>query len=206
MSRTIYGNIKENIDVYEPIEKGYKSLLLKYNCHGTYEHSYEVGLEAERLALRFNCDSEKAKIAGFYHDISAVIGRDQYLSSAEEMAIEILDEERQLPLIIHQKLSKKITQDMFGVMDEEILNAIGRHTTLHKNYTKLDLIVFLADKIAWDQLELAPFLQNIHDGLEISLERGAYEYVHYMLNESDGFKVLHPWMKDAYETLKLKIL
>ena len=39
----------------------------------------------------------------------------------------------------------------FGIEDNEILSAIECHTTLKKNYSDIDLVLFVADKIKWDQ-------------------------------------------------------
>ena len=64
-------------------------------------------------------------------------------------------------MIIHQKLSKVIAKEIFKVDDEEILNAICCHTTLRKHATKMDLVLFVADKIEWDQNGAPPYLAEV---------------------------------------------
>ena len=44
-----------------------------------------------------------------------------------------------------------MAQTWFGCFDPAVLSAIGCHTTLKANPGPLDLLVFLADKLAWDQ-------------------------------------------------------
>ncbi len=64
-------------------------------------------------------------------------------------------------MIIHQKLSRVIAKEIFKVENEEILNAICCHTTLRKHATKMDLVLFVADKIEWDQNGTPPYLIEI---------------------------------------------
>ena len=45
--------------------------------------------------------------------------------------------------------------------DEETLNAICCHTTLRKHATKMDLVLFVADKIEWDQNGTPPYLVEV---------------------------------------------
>ncbi len=45
--------------------------------------------------------------------------------------------------------------------DEEILNAISCHTTLRKHATKMDLVLFVADKIEWDHNGTPPYLVEV---------------------------------------------
>lgn len=49
---------------------------------------------------------------------------------------------------------------------------------LKKDANIYDKIVFLADKIAWDQEE-PPYINEIMGGLDISLEQACYNSIHY---------------------------
>ena len=104
---------------------------------------------------------KKAAIAGYLHDISAIFPNEVRIVVAEEFGIEILEEERKFPMIIHQKLSRVIAKEIFKVHDEETLNAICCHTTLRKHATKMDLVLFVADKIEWDQNGTPPYLVEV---------------------------------------------
>lgn len=65
-------------------------------------------------------------------------------------------------MIIHQKISKEMARDIFNIMDQEILDAVGCHTTLKKNSTILDKVLFVADKIEWDQIGEPPRLRDAY--------------------------------------------
>ena len=106
--------------------------------------------EAKKIAEKFHVDKEKAAIAGYLHDISGIF-QTRRIAVAEEFGVAIVEAERKFPMIIHQKLSRVIAKEIFKIEDEEILNAICCHTTLRKHATKMDLVLFVADKIEWDQ-------------------------------------------------------
>ncbi|KAA0769499.1 HD domain-containing protein [Bacillus sp. AR2-1] len=184
------------------IENDIKSFLLKYNKELTYKHSIQVAKEARKIAITYHVNEEKAAIAGYLHDISAIFPNEDRVAVAEEFGIEILQEEREFPMIIHQKLSKVIAKEIFKVDDEEILNAICCHTTLRKLATKMDLVLFVADKIEWDQNGAPPYLVEVKKELEKSLEHAAFAYISYLWDRKDTLKVIHPWLEDAYWQLK----
>lgn len=148
--------------------------------------------------LSYN-ETRKVVIAALLHDIGGIYPINQRIEVARKYHIELLDEELEFPLIIHQKLSRYLAKMMFGIKDETILNAIECHTTLKTNYTKVDLIVFLADKIAWDQEGQPPYLKELLQCLDHSLEDAALYYIDYLLNYD--IKVVHPWLMAARRKL-----
>lgn len=184
------------------IEHDAYCLLKYYNCLKTIEHSKDVAEQALILANDFNINNNKVNIASVLHDISAFIPNKKRLEYAEKIGLEILDEERQFPILLHQKISKVIAKELFKVEDEDILSAIECHTTLKSHPTKIDLIVFIADKIRWDQEGIPPYLYNVEEGLKVSLEIGALCYIDFLLNKSSTFKIAHPWLLEAYTYLK----
>ncbi|MDH2888297.1 bis(5'-nucleosyl)-tetraphosphatase (symmetrical) YqeK [Bacillus cytotoxicus] len=180
------------------IEEDMKDFLLKYEKEFTYKHSMRVANEARKLARKFHVNEEEAAIAGYLHDISAVFPNEQRIAAAESFGIDILQEEREFPMIIHQKLSKEIAKEIFKVTNEQILDAIGCHTTLRKHATAMDLVLFVADKIEWDQKGVPPYIDRVKKSLEISLEQAAFAYISYLWERKDTLKVLHPWLEEAY--------
>ncbi|RWS44612.1 HD domain-containing protein [Bacillus mycoides] len=184
------------------IEHDIKEFLLKYNKEFTYKHSIRVANEARKIAVMFHENEEKAAIAGYLHDISAIFPNEERIAVAEKFGIEILQEEREFPMIIHQKLSRVIAKEVFKIEDEVVLNAICCHTTLRKHATKMDLVLFVADKIEWDQNGTPSYLVGIKNGLEKSLEHAAFVYISYLWERKDTLKVIHPWLEEAYWHLK----
>lgn len=190
-----------NVDTY----KNCQDILNKYNKNIVLSHSLAVSNEAKRLAEIFGENVVAAGLAGILHDISAVIPNEIKIEVAESLGLYIYQEEREFPLVIHQRLSKAISSKIFGITDTVILDAIGCHTTLRNNPTNLDMIIFIADKIKWDQGGRPPYLNMIEKGLSKSLEEGAFTFVEYLYDNKDNLKVVHPWLVEAYNCLNLRL-
>lgn len=185
------------------LKKSITGFLELNNCLDTISHSIEVANYAKDISCKYSIRSELAEVSGLLHDISAVIPNNKRIEVANILGIEIYDEERKMPLIIHQKISKVIAQDIFKINDTSILSAIECHTTLKKEPSKLDLLLFVSDKIKWDQDGNPPYLEGLLYNLDKSLEHSALYYIDYLLQNE--IKVIHPWLKDAYEYLNYKL-
>lgn len=180
-----------------------RDFLQGYNSYQTYDHCMSVGEYAYRLGEKTLNDPNKAKIAGFLHDISAIYPNDQRVDVAKKLEIPLCKEEIKFPMIIHQKISRQMALDIFKITDPEILSSIECHTTLKGGYSDLDLVVFIADKIKWDQTGEPPYLSGLIAALDQSLEHAAYYYIEYLLN--NDIKVVHPWLMDAYRKLQIDL-
>ncbi|KOR90225.1 bis(5'-nucleosyl)-tetraphosphatase (symmetrical) YqeK [Paenibacillus solani] len=181
-------------------------LFLSANqCPSTAKHCMDVGAESRRIALLFNADPVAAEIAGWLHDISAVFPNHERIDVARQLHIEVLPEEEIFPMIIHQKISKVMAKEIFNIADPDILSAVGCHTTLRSNSSLLDRVLFVADKIAWDQEGTPPFIDDLNRNLKESLTHAAFAYLHFLWERKETLKVIHPWLRDAYEDLKDKV-
>ncbi|MGG1250695.1 bis(5'-nucleosyl)-tetraphosphatase (symmetrical) YqeK [Brevibacillus agri] len=174
------------------------SLFRLHGCTETARHSVLVAQEAERLAIRFGVDRQAAVTAGLLHDSSAIFPNSQRIEVARLAGVDVLPEEEQFPMIVHQKLSVVIARELFAVSDADILSAIGCHTTLKTGAKPLDLVLFVADKIKWDQPGTPPYLQPLLAALDDSLECAALVYLAYLWERRDKLRVVHPWLRDAY--------
>src|SRR6266536_732482 len=101
-------------------------------------------------------------------------------------------------MIIHQKLSRVLASEVFGVHDVLVLDAVECHTTLRANATQMDKVLFVADKIAWDQEGIAPYHHKLLAALEQSLDHAVFVYLKYLWTRRHTLKVFHPWARDAY--------
>lgn len=181
------------------------NFLKLHNRKIVAEHTKEVANECKIIAEKFGVDVQKAELAGLLHDISAAFSFDARLNISNSLGLEVLNEEKEFPLILHQKISAVMAQDVWNINDEHVLSAIGCHTTLKRNYSELDLVLFIADKIKWDQKGIPPYIEQVEEGLKISLEHAAYEYINYLMENKENLKVIHPWLIGAYENLNFKI-
>lgn len=200
----MFGEVTKNFQFSGDIKKDSQNLLIKYQQFVTAEHSLRVAEKAKNLAIKYGIDKSSAEIAGLLHDISGIYPNDTRLQVAQALGLNIFEEERVLPLILHQRISRVMAEELFNIHNDEILSAIGCHTTLKAKASKLDMVLFVADKIEWDKEGIPPYLSEIEKGLSVSLECGAFSYINYILDDSKSLKVIHPWLIEAYKFLLQK--
>ena len=202
--KTVFENISARYKKTDDIFFDIINFLKEYGQNKTIEHSLDVAEKGIELASIFQEDKHKIKLASYLHDISVIIPNNKKIEFAKALEIEIIEEERIFPMIIHQKISKEIAQKIFKINGIEILNAIECHTTLKANPSKLDMILFMADKIKWDQEGDPPYLTIIESNLKISLENGVKAFVNYLMENRNKLKVIHPLLIDAYNYFRNK--
>ena len=211
----LFTPLTANVQLVGDVPSDVTAFLIHHGHPKTADHCARVAAEAERLALQFGEDGRLAQTAGWLHDVSAVFPNRQRAHVARQLGLEILPEEAAVPMILHQKLSAVMARQIFGVPDKAVLSAIACHSTLKANASLLDKIVFIADKIAWDQPHTAPFLEGIlaalkkekekgktqKQGPEQSLDQAVLHYLHHLWQRRDTVPVVHPWFIAAYEQL-----
>ena len=187
-------------DLFQDIEK----TLIHNKKENVLNHSKGVYEKGKELSIKFDNNIHKIKVASYLHDISCIIPNENKIEYSNLFNMEILEEEQLFPLLLHQKLSKEIAQRIYKIDDSEILNSISCHTTLKANPTKLDMILFISDKISWDQENFPPYFEYVEKSLINSLEEGINTYLNYIVENKEKMKIkkLHPWFLSAYESFK----
>jgi predicted HD superfamily hydrolase involved in NAD metabolism len=176
----LFKNLIKNMRFSSDLKNDIYLFLTQNGFLATAQHCMDVGDEARRVALLFNVDPLEAEIAGWLHDISAVFPNQERIFVAREVGIDVLPEEEVFPMIIHQKLSRVMAKEIFKIDNSGILDAVECHTTLKAASTMLDKVLFVADKIAWDQSGKPPYIEDLDKSLKISLEHGAYSYISFL--------------------------
>lgn len=106
-------------------------------------HSTGTAMTALELALRFGEDPDKAVVAGVLHDIAKEASWRDYLERHPEESHWLADYHQ----VVHGPHGAELALRDYGITDQEVLNAITYHTTLRKNPSNLEKIIFLSDKI-----------------------------------------------------------
>ena len=112
-----------------------------------YEHSLGVADTAAMLAERFGVDVEKARVAGLLHDCAREYRTADLPAEAARRSIAYGEVERAMPLLLHAYVGARRAEELYGVTDAEIQQAIWRHTVGGEHMTTLDKIVYFADMI-----------------------------------------------------------
>lgn len=116
-----------------------------------YKHSVRVMEEAIKLANVYDCDEEKAAIAGLLHDCGKFKNEYELLKSAYDFGIIQRDTYTINSALIHGALGAEVARKELCIEDKEILDAIQYHTTGKEDMTLLEKIIYLSDYIEADR-------------------------------------------------------
>ncbi|WP_411346350.1 NUDIX domain-containing protein [Paenibacillus sp. WLX1005] len=164
----------------------------------------EVANQAQQLAQRYDQDVHIAVLGGWLHDMSTVIPDQHKLELALQLGLEVVDAERQVPFLLHQKLSAWMAEHVFGLDEPALLSAISCHTTLKGKMAQMDKLLFIADKLSWASSDSAPYLSLMRQAVDGSLDDAIDVYVDYIFGEPGRLAVVHPWMQAARRTLEME--
>ncbi|WP_339023189.1 nicotinate-nucleotide adenylyltransferase [Spiroplasma endosymbiont of Crioceris asparagi] len=109
------------------------------------QHSINVGECAEELAKINNIDPQIAKIAGTLHDVAKEFSDEKLSNLIIQMDKNLLNEPKS---VWHGFAGYVYLKNEWLIDNEEILNAVFKHTVGDENMSALDKIVFCADKIS----------------------------------------------------------
>lgn len=171
-----------------------------------YEHTLGVMYTAGALAMRYEVDLEKALIAGLLHDCAKCLSSDKKIKLCEKYKLSISETEQQNPGLLHAKLGAFIASKKYHIQDTEIIDAIANHTTGRPDMTQLDKIIYIADFIEPNRLEI-PNLDYIRHLAFIDLDECLYTILtatlHY-LNSKDA--VIDNLTEQTYSYYKRKLV
>lgn len=111
------------------------------------KHSLNVAKCAVKLSEIYNCDKDKAYLAGMVHDCAKYFNDDQVKYYVEKLNIDLDDMEENNLALSHSVIGSYIIQELFDIHDDEIINAVRYHTTGRENMTLLEKIIYMADLI-----------------------------------------------------------
>ena len=149
-----------------------------------YLHVLGVQFTCASLAMKYHANIEKAQIAGMLHDCAKHLDDEMQLAECMKYGINISEVERKVPALLHSKLGAYYAKTIYGVEDEEILNAIIYHTTGRPNMALLEKILYVADYIEPSRPDIMRGLNEIRsmafedlDATIVMIARNTLDYV-----------------------------
>jgi nicotinate-nucleotide adenylyltransferase len=115
-----------------------------------YEHSLGAHEKAVELAEKFQLpleERERASIAGLLHDSAKLMNSRDLLAHCEQYHIELDEIDRKTPQTLHPFVGAELVRETFHIDEPDILNAIRYHTTGRAGMSRVEKIVYIADKI-----------------------------------------------------------
>ena len=195
----LLASLRRGVPLTGDVARDVPAFLIHHGFPHTAGHCEAVAREARRLALVFGADAAAAERAGWLHDVGVIFPNAERIGTARTLGVPVLPEEVAFPMIVPQNLSALLARALFAEQDAAVLSAIGCHTTLKADATAFDTVVFVADKIAWDQPGVPPYLGDLLVALTHSLDAAALSYLRYLWEGRETLGVIHPWFRNAYE-------
>ncbi len=118
-----------------------------------YQHTMRVAKEAKALAKYYQLEEEKAYIAGLLHDIAKEFSEEENKRLIEKYKLPQELKNKQFKNIIHADIGAEFAREYYDI-DIEIYKAIKYHTIGNRNMSMLAKIIFVADKIARENLSI----------------------------------------------------
>lgn len=115
-----------------------------------FEHSIGARDKALELAEKFHLPSEeceRAALAGLLHDAAKLMPATKLLEYCEQRHLPIDEMDRKTPQTLHPFVGAEIVRETFHIEEPDILNAIRFHTTGRSGMSRVEKIVYIADKI-----------------------------------------------------------
>ena len=94
-----------------------------------YRHTLGVAYTAACMAMVFDVDTKKAYKAGLLHDCAKGFSIEKQRQLCQKYHIDLEGTLTESPQLMHQEIAPFLAKDEYEETDNEILSAIGCHTT-----------------------------------------------------------------------------
>ncbi|MDI6799347.1 MAG: bis(5'-nucleosyl)-tetraphosphatase (symmetrical) YqeK [Actinomycetota bacterium] len=165
-------------------------------------HSLRVKDEAVRLAYEFGVNEEKAAVAALMHDLAKDLKGEDLIERARLMGYDLSDFDEMEPHLLHGPVGAHIARKELAIGDEEILRAIASHTIADVPMSRLDMLIYIADKIEKTRsYEGVEEIRN-YQGKDIIdvFETACKHSLNYLLKTG---KLIHPRSFEVWNWLQL---
>ena len=161
-----------------------------------YNHCLRVEKEARGLAADNDVDVERAGLAGLLHDYCKERSDGEFIQAIKKYNLD-RDLLNYGNAIWHGIVGAEIIKDELGVYDEDVLNAIRRHTVGSTHMTGVDQCVFIADFI--EPARDFPGINEARKYAEKSLDAGTtFELKHSVQHLVSKNRSIYPATFESY--------
>lgn len=189
--------LKETIDIAQ-IQQQMQQKLSDHR----YQHCVRTSQRAKELAQMNHGDVEKAQIAGLIHDYAKERSDDEFrqMIYQEKLDPDLLNYSN---AIWHGVVGAYFIKYELGIYDEDILNAVRRHTTAAEKMTLLDKIVYMADYT--EPGRDFPGVEEARQITDTNLDAGvAYQIEHTLLSLIEKQRQIYPLTIASYNAWVVK--
>jgi predicted HD superfamily hydrolase involved in NAD metabolism len=184
---------------YDGIYERARPLLEKRLDGYRLQHSLAAAETAAALAERYDVDVAKARVAGLLHDWDKGLDDERLFEHAERLGIEPRLAKEFSPLL-HAQTGAAAVKEAFPELDDEVIQAIARHTAAAPDMTELDMVVYVADLVEplRTESEIAALRALVG---ELSLEELFLKALELgMAHLVRGHRLIHPASLEVWNT------
>ncbi len=167
-----------------------------------FSHILGVEETAIHLAKIHGVDEYQARLAAILHDYAKEIPSETKKELCKKYKIKLDDVMKKQLDLTHSFLSAELAKNEFGIIDEDVLNAIRYHTTARTKMSLLEKIIYIADLIEpyrEDYEGLDEIKEASEHNLSRAVELGLLNKIEYTTYRK---KLVHPLSIEALNYLK----
>ena len=169
-----------------------KEDLGKSVSEARYKHSLGTMQKAKELAELYGENPIKAMLTGLAHDIAKEMTKEEFFLYCVQNKLPIDEFDKVQSVTLHGKIGADIVKKKYH-FTKEMQNAICYHTIGRANMTKLDKIIFLADKIE-DTRENTEELEQVKNLAKRDMDEAIlWDIDHFIIPKMiEKRKMIHP--------------
>jgi predicted HD superfamily hydrolase involved in NAD metabolism len=166
-----------------------------------FQHTVGVEVFACNLAKKYGIDTEAAALAALTHDMAKAFSLQEQINKAKAYQLIEYPEDLQCPQVIHGRVAAYMLKNEYGIVDQDILNAVANHTLGRPGMSPLEMLIYSADLT--EPSRSFAGVDNLREKLYHDLKEGTLACVAHTLNylKAAG-KPVHPLTMLTYESLK----
>ncbi len=188
-----------NFKITNNFKKDIETYFLSHDKLDTYQHTIDVVNELYNIIQQFKFAENGSEVACYCHDLGKVVDEEEMIEFCIKNNIEVADEEKQHPSILHQKISEFIAKNVFGISDDNVLNAIRYHSTSRAQSSQIEMEVLLADKLSWKEDSYEEFVNELKEAITESKEKAILYYLTYLELNKEELPLYHRDSQEAYK-------
>jgi len=160
-----------------------------------YQHTVSVHKAALKIAKKLNLNLKKVEIAALLHDIAKSKNDAELKKIVKNSKWEPDQLELAITPVLHAPAGAVIAEELFGVKDIEVLEAIRYHTLGHPKMGKIAQVIYAADFISEDRDFVG--LNEIREKIARDFESGLYLITTHILKyQLERDNMIHPYSND----------
>lgn len=177
-----------------------------------FEHSLGAMDKAAELAEKFQllpAEKEQALLAGLLHDAAKTIPASELIDYCQQHELPLEETDRQAPQTLHPFVGAHMVHEALKLGQPDLLNAIRYHTTGRAGMSRVEKIVYIADKIEGNTRNPL-YVQKVTGSLDFRNPHSLDLTMLYILDSTIQFLIekhqtIHPRTIEARNDFVLKL-